>query len=393
MRTLADLVRPGMRIAVADGAGAPRALYPELAAVATRTPGLRLLLGGWMPHPEPALDAAAAACADARALMPGWGLRAAVAAGTVRAVPARLSAAPALLAGPLRPDLLLATLVRGPDGVRFGSEVSWMRGTVETGVPVAAVVSRTAPHADAGAPLPADAVTVLAETDDAPRALPAGEPTELDARIGAHVAALVPEGARVQVGPGRLGAAVLGALRVPVRIDSGLLPDPVVDLDERGLLVDAAGGYLVGGPRLYAWAHGRPLLHPVEHTHDPGRLASPHPAPFIACNTAVEIDVAGQVNVEGTAGAVVGGIGGHADYAAAGTRCPGGLSVVAVASAHRGVPTLVTRLSRPVTTASHDVDVVVTERGSVDLRGLDRAERGLALRGLWAGRVRDTGPG
>jgi acyl-CoA hydrolase len=84
---------------------------------------------------------------------------------------------------------------------------------------------------------------------------------------------------------------------------------------------------------------------------------------------------------------VVGGIGGHPDYAAAGTRSRRGLSIVAVASAHRGTPTLVTRLSRPVTTASHDVDIVVTERGALDLRGLDRAERGAALRDLWAGQV------
>jgi acyl-CoA hydrolase len=382
--TLADLVRPGMRIAVADGCGTPRALFPELSRLAAQHRDLRLVLG-WTPHPEPDLDARP--FADARTVMSGWGLRGPVERGEVRSVPVRFSAVPSLLAGPLRPDLLLATLVRTPDGLRFGSEVSWMRGAVAAGVPVAAVVSRTAPHADAGPPLPADAVTVLGEVDDAPREVPTDAPGEIETRISAHVAALVPEGARVQVGPGRLGAAVLGALRVPVRVDSGLLPEAVVDLDARGLLIDAVAAYVVGTRRLYAWADGRPLLHPVETTHDPTRLCSDDPAPLIALNTAVEIDVAGQVNVEGTATSVVGGIGGHPDYAAAGTRSRRGLSIVAVASAHRGTPTLVTRLSRPVTTASHDVDIVVTERGALDLRGLDRAERGAALRDLWAGQV------
>jgi acyl-CoA hydrolase len=61
--------------------------------------------------------------------------------------------------------------------------------------------------------------------------------------------------------------------------------------------------------------------------------------------------------------------------------------VIALASAHKDRPTLVERLSRPVTTASHDVDVVVTERGTADLRGLDRAERRAALLDLWDGRV------
>lgn len=173
----------------------------------------------------------------------------------------------------------------------------------------------------------------------------------------------------------------------PVHVDSGLLGDGVVDLDEAGLLAsDPVATYLVGTRRLYAWADarghaGRPVLHGVEHTHDPVRLATE--PPLVAVNTAVEIDLDGQVNVEGTARAVVGGIGGHPDYAAAATRSRRGLSVVALASTHRGTPTLVERLSRPVTTASHDVDVVVTEHGVADLRGLDREERRAALRAVW----------
>jgi acyl-CoA hydrolase len=168
-------------------------------------------------------------------------------------------------------------------------------------------------------------------------------------------------------------------------VDSGLLPESVVDLDERGLLLAATATYLVGTRRLYEWADGKPLLGPVEIVHDPSRLADPLPAPLIAVNTALEIDADGQVNVEGTATSVMGGIGGHPDYAMAGSRCPGGLSVVAVAAAHDGRPTLVERLSRPVTTAGHDVDVVVTEHGVADLRGCDRAERRHALWALWGG--------
>jgi Acetyl-CoA hydrolase/transferase C-terminal domain len=377
---LDDLVRPGMRIALADGTGTPRSLLPELTRLAVHHGDLRLVLG-WMPYPEPDLDPRP--FADARTVMPGWGLRRHVADGSLRAVPARLSAVPSLLAGPLRPDLLLASLVRTADGLRFGAEVSWMHGAVEAGVPVAAVVSRTAPHAAAGPPLLEAGITVLGEVDDTPREVAFSAPGETDRRIARHVAAWVPEGARIQVGPGRLGAAVLDALEVPVRVDSGLLPESMVDLDGRGLLIDACGAYLVGTRRLHAWVNGRPLLHPLEVSHDPSRLCSDDPAPLIAVNTAVEIDRAGQVNVEGTAQALVGGIGGHPDYAAAGARSRHGLSIVAVASTHAGRSTLVDRLSRPVTTASHDVDVVITEHGSADLRGLDRDERVAAISPLW----------
>ena len=379
---LDELVKPGMTVAVADGAGTPRTLFPELSRLAERHGDLRLLLG-WMPAAEPGLDMAR--FADARTLMSGWGLRGPVADGTVSPVPARMSAAPALLHGPLRPDLLLASVVEDPDGYRFGSEVSWLRAAVAAGVPVAAVVNRAAPHADAGPPLPRDAVTVLGEIDGAdarPREVVFDAPRPEHEAICRHAAALVPEGARLQVGPGQLGAAMLRAVRVPVRIDSGLLPEDVVDLDERGLLLDLPmAAYLVGSRRLYDWADGRPILHPLEVTHDLGRLSNG--LPFVAFNTAIELDTAGQVNVEGTAAAVVGGIGGHADYAVAGARSLGGLSIIAVSSTHRGRSTLVRALSRPVSTPSQDVDVVVTERGAVDLRGLTRDERAAALRDLW----------
>ena len=80
---------------------------------------------------------------------------------------------------------------------------------------------------------------------------------------------------------------------------------------------------------------------------------------------------------------MLGGIGGHADYAAAAARSVGGLSIIAVTTRHNGKPTLVSQLSRPVSTPSHDVDIVVTERGQADLRGLSRPERHNALKTLW----------
>lgn len=374
-----------MRVALADGSGSPRALLGALGDAAAMHGDLRLVLG-WMPATEPELDPTP--FADARAVMSGWGLRRLVDEGAVVAVPCRMSAVPSLLAGPLRPDLLLASLVRCGDELRFGAESSWMRGLVEAGVPVAAVVSTAAPHADSGPPLPAGRITVLAEVDDATREIPAAEPGPEDLAIAEQVARLVPEGARVQVGPGRLGAAMLGALRRPVHVDSGLLPDAVVDLDRRGLLLGVpTATYLAGTRLLHDWAHGRPVLHPIEVTHDLGRLSSG--PPLIALNTAVEIDLAGQVNAEGTARSTVGGVGGHPDYAAAAARSRHGLSVIAVASRHGGRPTLVSTLSRPVTTGAHDVDVVVTERGTADLRGLGRAERTAALLALWDGEVHD----
>ena len=381
---LAGLIRPGMTVAVGDGCGAPRAVSAELSRAAARAGGVRLILG-WVPKADPGLDLAA--FADVRTVMPGWGLRDGVAAGLVRFPPVRLSAVPALLHGPWRPDLLVASLVPaagspGGGGYAFGSEVSWQRAAIGAGAAVAAVISRGAPRADAGEPLDQDRVVVVGEETAPPGVLRDTPPTPEHEEIARRVASLITEGVRLQVGPSPVSDALLRRLTVPVMIDSGLLPDSVTGLASRGLLIgDPVATYLAGGPRLYEWADGRPILHPVEYTHDLGRLSA---GPFIAVNTAVEIDFDGQVNVEGTASAVLGGIGGHADYAAAAARSVGGLSVIAVTSRHNGRPTLVPELSRPVSTPSQDVDIVVTERGEADLRGLSRPERHRALSNLWA---------
>jgi acyl-CoA hydrolase len=387
MRTgeLADLVRPGMTVAVGDGCGGPVSASRALSEAAARSGRVRLVLG-WVPRPDPGL--AFDAFADVRTFMPGWGLRHGVSTGVVRFAPARLSAVPALLHGPWRPDLLVATVVPASGGFTFGSEVSWQRAAIDAGAEVAAVVSRAAPRADAGDPLPTGRLTIIGETSEPPAAMPDGPAGAEDKAIAASVASLITPGARVQVGLGRLANAVLRGLAVPVSFDSGLLPEAVVDLDERGLLIGLpVATYLAGGPRLYGWADGRPLLHPVGHARDRGR---PSAGPLFAVNTAVEIDRDGQVNVEGTADSVVGGIGGHADYAADAARSAGGLSIIAVPTLHRGRPTLVTRLSRPVSTPAHDVDMVVTERGLADLRGLSRPERREALSALW-GRISPFG--
>jgi acyl-CoA hydrolase len=377
---LSDLVRPGMTIALGDGFGAPRAASRELSAAAARCGGVRLILG-WVPQADPGLDFAA--FADVRTFMPGWGLRQSVDAGLVRFAPVRMSAAPALLHGPWRPDLLIASVVPVSGGFEFGTEVSWQRAAIDAGALVAAVISHGAPHADAGGPLPAGQVVVVAETAEPPGAMPEVRPGPAHRVIAASIAPLITPGARLQLGPSPVATALLAELAVPVRVDSGLLPEAVVDLDQRGLVVGTpVTAYLAGGPRLYRWADGRPLLHPIEYTHDLGRLSA---SPLFAVNTAVEIDLDGQVNVEGTATSVLGGIGGHPDYAAAATRSVGGLSIIAVPTVHHGQPTLVTRLSRPVSTPAHDVDVVVTERGLADLRGLSRPERHRALGELWGG--------
>lgn len=356
-------------------------VLPELSRAAARAGGVRLLLG-WTLGSLDGLDVAA--FDRILTTMSGFGLRRMVDEGSVGYIPVRMGALPSLIQDRLRPDVLVASLVAGPEGHRFGSEVGWMRAAVDTGAVVAGVERPGLPACDAGAPLPPDRVTIIGSDGAPPVDQP--PPTIGDAHrmIGERVARLVPDGAVIQFGPGAIGEATCAAITVPVRVASGLLSDPVVDIDRRGLLVGPPSAtYLAGTSRLYGWAAGRPILHSCEVTHDPGHLAALG-GPFVAINTALEIDLDGQVNVETANGSTIGALGGHPDFAFAAARLPGSLSVVALTTTSRsGQTTLVNRLRSPVTTPGHDVDVVVTERGTADLRGLDRRERRRAIAGLW----------
>jgi acyl-CoA hydrolase len=159
-----------------------------------------------------------------------------------------------------------------------------------------------------------------------------------------------------------------------LHIDTGLLTDAVVDLDRRGLLAGTPSAtYLLGTDSLYDWADGRSILRGIDHTHDLTRLS--RGAPLVAVNTAIEIDPYGQVNVEGLGDKVIGGIGGHPDYCAAARMSRGGLSIIAVPTTTNGRSPLVEQLSRPASTPAHDVDLIVTEAGYVDLRSADWSQR------------------
>jgi hypothetical protein len=376
-RALRTVLRPGMRVAIGDGVGAVRGLEDgtsvatALSTVARDVGGIRLVLG-WLPTPLDGLDADA--FVDVVALMPGWGVRDVLRNPSARFLPTSLGGIAALLAGPLRPDVLITRLVRRDGTLLFGTEVSWQRELADAGVPVLAIIDDNTPSASAEPPLDPAGVTVIGHSSDGPARLPQNDPEPLHDALADAVLPFVPAGARVQFGPGQLGTALLRRTAVPLRVDTGLLTDAVVDLDRRGLLIGTPSAtYLFGSDALYDWADGRPILRGIDYSHDISRLSRGEP--FIAVNTAIEIDPVGQVNVEGVGDKIVGGIGGHPDYCAAGRRSRGGLSIIAVPSSFNGRSPLVEQLSRPASTPAHDVDLIVTESGHADLRDADWSAR------------------
>lgn len=374
---IAAHLRPGMRVAIADGAGAPLSLIDDLTEAARSVGGVSLVLG-WCLELPVRLDLDA--FTDIRTLMGGFALQPAIDSGVVHRVPARLGGLPALLAGPLRPDLLVAGLNRD-DGWRWGTEVSWMSSVVDAGVPVLVEHNEALPRTSGDPVVPADQVTVVSHVERPPVVVPPAPIDDTSRRIAAHIADLIPEGACVQYGPGPLADAVFDLLTVPVRIRSGMINQSVLELEQRRLLLDTpVSTYVVGTPDVYAWADGRAITTRLENTHD---VAVAGGLPFVTINTALEVDTSGAVNIEGIAGRAVAGPGGHPDFALAGHRSVGGLSIIATPSVRRGRSTLVDQLTFPASTPRSDVDVVVTELGRADLRGLDDVERAAELARIW----------
>jgi len=370
-------VRPGMTIALGDGVGELRCLddgtsVPAvLSAVAGDVGSLRLVLG-WLPAALDGLDPTA--FADVVALMPGWGVRDVLQSPSARFLPTSLAGIDAMLGSTLRPDLLITKLVERSGQLHFGTEVSWQRQLIGHGVPVLGVVDVAAPAASAEPPLDPSQVRVVGHSDDGPVRVPSREPEPIHQALADAVLRFVPEGSRLQYGPGQLGTALLRRADQPLRIDTGLLTDAVVDLDRRGRLIGVPSAtYLHGSDLLYEWAEARPILRGIDHSHNLTRLSRGEP--FVAVNTAIEIDPVGQVNVEGRGDKVVGGIGGHPDYCAAARISRGGLSIIAVPTTVHGRSPLVACLSRPASTPAHHIDLIVTESGHADLRGADWSQR------------------
>ena len=353
------------RILVADGLGVPRDAPAEL--VRAGDPVV-----GWMPQPP----LWAYELERGVALMGSPALRGVVGGSGFGYVPVRYASVPRLLASRLRPDVAVVPGRPHGGGFRFGLEVGYGLIAAQLAARVVIEVDSSLPEVDGpDVPNVTDVVEALSPAPDAP------PPPLLDAAdesIGEAIASLVPPGATLQYGPGSIGEAAMRALDVPVRVTSGLLTDAVAGLAERGLLVgQASAAYLYGGAQLRALASaGAIRLDGIEVTHAPARLASLHN--LVAINAAMTIGLDGSVNVERVGTELLGGVGGHADFCRAASSSDSGLSVIGLRSVKAG-RSAIAPVAQPVSTPRTDVDVVVTEHGVADLRGMDEHARARAL--------------
>ena len=319
----------------------------------------------------------------------------------LRIVPAHYSALPRLFAERALPgDVgLVQVSPPGSDGVcSFGIGVDFAADAARHSRVLIGEVNHRMPATTGTPGIPLDRFAATIETDRPLPEAPDRAPDAVDEAIAAHVAGLVEDGDTVQVGVGALPSAVLTGLsgHRDLGFHSGMLTDGALRLVEEGVLTGSrkeidtgrlVTGTAIGSAELYARLGELPVdFRPAGYTHDPGVLARLRR--LVAINSALEVDLSGQVGGEVARGRYLGGIGGQADFSGAAART-GARSIIALRSTAGGASTVVPALGGPVTTARADVDAVVTEHGVAWLRGCPLVDRGARLVAVAAPEHRD----
>jgi 4-hydroxybutyrate CoA-transferase len=231
---------------------------------------------------------------------------------------------------------------------------------------------------------------------------------EVVEKIAGFVAERIPDGATLQLGIGAIPGAILGHLREKrdLGIHTELFSDGLIDLVEAGVVTGVektlhpgkiVAGFMIGTRRLYRWADGNPAieLHPTEYVNNPFTIAQN--AKMVAINSAIEIDLTGQVCADSIGTRLYSGVGGQLDFIYGASLSEGGLPVIALPSTTRlSDGTLASRIvatlkpGAGVDTTRSQVHTIVSEYGMVNLYGKTIRQRAQALTSIAHPAFRET---
>jgi acyl-CoA hydrolase len=263
----------------------------------------------------------------------------------------------------------------------FGAEVSFIADLWRE-IPVRiAHINPLMPRTSGDEGIPFTSISAAIEVEQPLLALPKRAPGAVALAIAGHVAPLIREEDTLQTGLGKVPDAIADRLtgHRGLKVHTGLLGDGLMRLIRSGAVDHAVVGTAIGTPELYEMLdHPALEFRPVSFTHDPRRLADINR--LVTINSALQVDLFGQAYAELTEKGFLSGPGGASDFAH-GARAGGGLRILALpaeaAAASRIVPPGAGR--GPVSLSRFDIDLVVTDHGAADLRGLGHDARATAL--------------
>jgi len=336
-------------------------------------------------------------------------VRQAVNEGRADFTPCFLSEIPGLFKNGFLPLDVALVHVSPPDEhgfCSFGVEVGVTKTAAQSARIVIAEVNPNMPRTLGDAFIHVSKITYAVPVDYELPETPMGDPSELATRIARHIASLIPDGATLQMGIGGIPDAVLRELvsHKHLGVHSELFSDGVVDLVERGVIDGErktlhpgkiTAGFMLGTKRLYSFVNDNPVieLHPTEYINDPFVIAQNDR--MVAINSAIEIDLTGQVCSDSIGPRLYSGVGGQVDFIYGASRSNGGLPIIALPAtalikgeAISKIVPMIRQGAGVVTTRNH-VRFVVTEYGIADLYAKTLRQRANALIGVAAPEFRE----
>jgi 4-hydroxybutyrate CoA-transferase len=392
-------IRSGDQLYVHAAAAAPSVLLDALVRRAPELEEVRVVhlhIEGPGPHLAPEM----AGHFRHLALFIGPNARQAINDGRAEYIPVFLSDTPTLFSSGMLPLDAVLINVSPPDEHGFcslGTSVEATYAAVRSAKTVIAQLNRSMPRTLGESFVHVSDIDLAVEVDIPPYAHADPEIGEVERRIGEIVADLIPDGATLQMGIGAIPTAVAMHLhdKQDLGVHTEMMTDVVADLVERGVITGArkernrgkiVATFMMGTERLYRFVHDNPMveMRPTDFTNDTHVIRSFRH--MTAVNSAISIDLTGQVCADSIGSRMYSGVGGQMDFIRGAALAPEGLPIIALPSTASGgtvsriAPTLAEGAG-VVTTRAH-VRIVVTEFGCADLWGKSIRERAKALIGI-----------
>ncbi|MGE0863442.1 MAG: acetyl-CoA hydrolase/transferase family protein [Vicinamibacterales bacterium] len=393
-----SIVKSGMRVFVHGAAATPTPLLDALANASDATDVTLYHLHTMGPAPFVAPQHRPRFLSVS--LFAGAPVRQAIADGAADFIPVFLSDIPSLFqTGRIPLDVALLQL-SPPDAHGYctlGTSVDAALAAAMSARYIVAEINEQVPRTLGNTLVPLSRVTAFVHTDRALHEHAAAPPSPVEDAIGQHVAALIEDGATLQMGIGAIPDAVLRRLgnKHDLGVHTEMFSDGLVDLIEGGVVTNrrkavhqgrTVTSFVIGSERLYRFVDDNPFIefHPCDRTNDTSLIRKNEKV--VAINSALEVDLSGQVVADSIGFKIYSGIGGQMDFIRGAALSPGGKPVIALPSmAARGAASRIVASIKPgggvVTTRGH-VHWVVTEYGAVNLFGLSLRQRADALIGI-----------
>jgi len=326
----------------------------------------------------------------------GSNLRRAVQEGRAQYIPVFLSEIPALFRRKaIQIDYALIH-VSPPDAHGYcslGVSVDIAPAVLETAKYIIAQVNPNMPRTHGGGFIHVSKIDAMVEVQDEILSIEIGAPDELNCRIAEHVAGLIEDGATLQMGIGNIPNAVLSMLgnHRKLGIHTEMFSDGIIDLVDKGVITGElkkkrqfkiVSSFMLGTKRLYEFAHDNPMIEMLDVAYVNDTHVIRQNPKVTAVNSAVEVDITGQVCADSIGTKLYSGVGGQMDFMRGASLSQGGKPIIAMPSATaRGESKIVATLkpgAGVVTTRAH-VHYIVTEYGIASLYGKNLKDRATAM--------------